>query len=151
MKGLSPIAMAREAIRLALATEEFGARFFGNWARPGGILEHPGVVKDTEKLRKSWEEVYKGFHNSHKIAVLEEVVKYHEIGIPPEDAQFLETRKFQLNEANDIRELEDMNPIPEEAGGDLYLVNGNMLPVSLVGSKKEGGENLNGQTEKKTG
>ncbi len=225
VKGLSPIAMAREAIGLALATEEFGARFFGNGARPGGILEHPGVVKDPEKLRKSWEEVYKGLQNSHKIAVLEEGMKYHEIGIPPEDAQFLETRKFQLNEicrlfrvpphlvgdleratfsniehqsidfvvhtirpwlvrweqaiikdlllpeerklyfpkfnvdgllrgdfktrmegyaigrqngwysANDIRELEDMNPIPEEAGGDLYLVNGNMLPVSLVGSK----------------
>lgn len=44
-----------------------------------------------------------------------------------------------------------MNPIPEEAGGDLYLVNGNMLPVSLVGSKKEGGENLNRQTEKQAG
>ncbi|AVX21572.1 phage portal protein, HK97 family [Carboxydocella sporoproducens DSM 16521] len=98
VKGLSPIAMAREAIGLALATEEFGARFFGNGARPGGILEHPGVVKDPEKLRKSWEEVYKGLQNSHKIAVLEEGMKYHEIGIPPEDAQFLEIRQFQLNE-----------------------------------------------------
>lgn len=241
VKGLSPIAVTREAIGLAMATEEFGSRFFGNGARPGGILEHPGVVKDPEKLRKSWEEVYKGVHNSHKIAVLEEGMKYHEIGIPPEDAQFLETRKFQLNEicrifrvpphlvgdleratfsniehqsidfvmhtirpwlvrweqaivkalllpeerklyfprfnvdgllrgdfktrmegyaigrqngwysANDIRELEDMNPIPEEAGGDLYLVNGNMLPAKLAGSKAEGGENLNGQTGKQAG
>lgn len=60
IKGYSPIHMAREAIGLALATEEFGARFFANGARPGGVLEHPGVVKDPKKLRKSWEEVYKG-------------------------------------------------------------------------------------------
>ncbi|WP_333871159.1 phage portal protein [Desulforamulus putei] len=53
VKGLSPIAMTKEAIGFALATEEFGARFFGNGARPGGILEHPGAVKDPEKLRKS--------------------------------------------------------------------------------------------------
>lgn len=234
IKGYSPIHMAREAIGLALATEEFGARFFGNGARPGGVLEHPGVVKDPEKLRKSWEEVYKGVKNSHKIAVLEEGMKYHEIGIPPEDAQFLETRKFQLNEicrifrvpphlvgdleratfsniehqsiefvvhtirpwlvrweqaitkcllregerkiyfpkftvdgllrgdfkarmegyaigrqngwlsANDIREMEDMNPISDEQGGDLYLVNGNMIPVKSAGEKK-GGEIQDGQ------
>lgn len=234
MKGYSPVHMAREAIGLALATEEFGARFFANGARPGGILEHPGVVKDPEKLRKSWEEVYKGVKNSHKIAVLEEGMKYHEIGIPPEDAQFLETRKFQLNEicrifrvpphlvadleratfsniehqsiefvvhtirpwlvrweqaitkcllrpeermeyfakftvdgllrgdfktrmegyaigrqngwysANDIRELEDLNPVDAKQGGDIYLVNGNMIPAVAAG-KAKGGETDDGQ------
>jgi HK97 family phage portal protein len=98
LTGISPISAAREAVGLALAVEEFGSRFFGNGARPGGILEHPGVLKDPEKLRKQWEEVYKGVGNSHKVAVLEEGMKYHEIGIPPEDAQFLQTRKFQINE-----------------------------------------------------
>lgn len=98
VKGLSPIAQAREAVGLALATEEYGAKFFGNGARPGGVLEHPGIVKDPEKLRESWNKVYQGTRNSHKVAVLEEGMKYHTIGIAPEDAQFLETRKYQVNE-----------------------------------------------------
>ncbi|MBQ9739805.1 MAG: phage portal protein, partial [Kiritimatiellae bacterium] len=83
---------------LALATEEYGAKFFGNGARPGGVLEHPGILKDPEKLRESWNRVYQGTRNSHKVAVLEEGMKYHSIGIAPEDAQFLETRKYQVNE-----------------------------------------------------
>lgn len=234
VKGLSPISMARETIGLAQATEEFGSRFFSNGARPGGILQHPGIVKDPERLRKSWEEVYKGVQNSHKIAVLEEGMQYKEIGIPPNDAQFLETRKFQLNEicrifrvpphligdleratfsniehqsidfvvhtirpwlvrweqaiqkalipeeeraiyfakftvdgllrgdfktrmdgyavgrqngwysANDIRDLEELNPIPEEMGGDLYLVNGNMMTATAA-LKREGGEDNGNQ------
>ena len=98
VKGLSPIAQAREAVGLALATEEYGAKFFGNGARPGGVLEHPGTLKDPEKLRQSWNQVYQGTRNSHKVAVLEEGMKYHTIGIAPEDAQFLETRKYQVNE-----------------------------------------------------
>jgi HK97 family phage portal protein len=96
IRGYSPIYMAREAIGLCLATEEYGARFFGNGARPGGVLEHPGTIKDPKKLRESWEDVYKGAGNAHKICVLEEGMSYKQIGIPPEDAQFLETRKFQL-------------------------------------------------------
>jgi len=98
VKGLSPIAQAREAVGLALATEEYGAKFFGNGARPGGVLEHPGVLKDPERLRDSWNKVYQGTRNSHKVAVLEEGMKYHTVGIAPEDAQFLETRKYQVNE-----------------------------------------------------
>ena len=98
VKGLSPIAQAREAVGLSLATEEYGAKFFGNGARPGGVLEHPGILKDPEKLRESWNQVYQGTRNSHKVAVLEEGMKYHSIGIAPEDAQFLETRKYQVNE-----------------------------------------------------
>ena len=98
VKGLSPIAQAREAVGLSLATEEYGAKFFGNGARPGGVLEHPGTLKDPEKLRQSWNQVYQGTRNSHKVAVLEEGMKYHSIGIAPEDAQFLETRKYQVNE-----------------------------------------------------
>lgn len=226
--GLSPIAVAREAIGLAKVTEIYGNKFFANGARPGGVLEHPGVIKDPEKVRKSWESVYKGANNAHKIAVLEEGMKYHDIGIPQKDAQFLETRQFQLNEicrifrvpphlvgdlsrstfsniehqsidyvvhtlrpwlvrleqavnlcllneyereeyfakfnvdallrgdfatrmqgyavgrqngwysANDIRELEDMNPIPEDQGGDIYLVNGNM--VTAKNASQNGGD-----------
>lgn len=98
VKGLSPIAQAREAVGLSLATEEYGAKFFGNGARPGGVLEHPGILKDPEKLRESWNQVYQGTRNSHKVADLEEGMKYHSIGIAPEDAQFLETRKYQVNE-----------------------------------------------------
>lgn len=58
-------------------------------------MEHPGVVKDPERLRKSREEVYKGARNAHKAAVLEEGMTYKQIGIPPEDAQFLETANFK--------------------------------------------------------
>ncbi len=217
--GYSPIAMAKNAIGMAIACEEYGAKFFANGASPGGVLEHPGTIKDPARVRDSWNSVYQGSGNSHRIAVLEEGMKYTPIGISPEQAQFLETRKFQINEiarifrvpphmvgdlekssfsnieqqslefvqytlrpwlvrweqgitrslfsedekpslfvkfnvdgllrgdyasrmtgyatarqngwisANDIRELEDMDPIPAEEGGDLLLVNGNMLPL----------------------
>jgi len=222
--GYSPIAMAKNAIGMSLATEEYGASFFANGANPGGVLEHPGVIKDIQRVKDSWNSAYQGSGNAHRIAVLEEGMKFQAIGIPPEQAQFLETRKFQINEiarifripphmvgdlekssfsnieqqslefvkytlnpwvvrweqslqqslllpseknsifikfnvdgllrgdyqsrmngyavgrqngwlsANDIRELEDMNRIPAEEGGDLYLVNGNMLPLSQAGN-----------------
>lgn len=96
--GYSPIAMAKNAIGMAIATEEYGATFFNNGASPGGVLEHPGILKDPEKVRKSWNSVYGGSGNAHKVAVLEEGMSFKPIGIPPEQAQFLQTRKFQLNE-----------------------------------------------------
>ena len=96
--GYSPIAMAKNAVGLALATEEYGSTFFANGANPGGVLEHPGVVKNPEQLRESWYGQYGGSGKAHKIAVLEEGLKFHAIGIPPEAAQFLQTRKFQINE-----------------------------------------------------
>ena len=229
--GVSPITYAREAMGLALATEEFGARFFGNGARPGGVLEHPGVLKDPEKLRESWNKVYQGTANSHKVAVLEEGMKYHEIGMSPEDSQFLQTRSFQIAEicrifrvpphmvgdlsrstfsniehqsidfvvhtirpwlvrweqaitrallseeertiyyakfnvdglmrgdfvtrmngyaiarqngwmsANEIRALENMNKIPADQGGDLYLLNGNMISAMDAGTGGVNNEN----------
>jgi HK97 family phage portal protein len=231
--GYSPIAMAKNAIGMSLATEEYGASFFANGANPGGVLEHPGVIKDIQRVKDSWNSAYQGTGNAHKIAVLEEGMKFQAIGIPPEQAQFLETRKFQINEiarifrvpphmvgdlekssfsnieqqslefvkytldpwvvrweqslqqalllpsekatlfikfnldgllrgdyqsrmngysvarqngwmsANDIRELENMNRIPAEEGGDLYLVNGNMLPLSQAGNFYE--KEANGQ------
>lgn len=221
--GYSPIAMAKNAIGLAIATEEYGSKFFANGATPGGILEHPGVVKDPERVRQSWNSAFGGSSNSSKVAVLEEGMKYTPISISPEQAQFLETRKFQIDEiarifripphmigdlekssfsnieqqslefvkytldpwvcrweqsmqrallrpeekknyffkfnvdgllrgdyqsrmngyavgrqngwmsANDIRELENLDRIPEEEGGDLYLINGNMTKLKDAG------------------
>ena len=220
--GYSPIAMAKNAIGMAMACEEYGAKFFANGATPGGILEHPGTVKDPVRIRDSWNAAFSGTSNSHKVAVLEEGMKYTPISINPSEAQFLETRKFQINEiarifrvpphmvgdlekssfsnieqqslefvkytldpwvsrweqsmvrslllpdekkeyfvkfnvdgllrgdyqsrmngyatarqngwmsANDIRELENLDRIPKEDGGDLYLVNGNMLPLDNI-------------------
>ncbi len=96
--GYSPIAMAKNAIGLAIATEEYGAKFFANGAAPSGVLEHPGTIKDPMRVKESWNSAYQGSTNAHKIAVLEEGMKYTPIGIAPEQAQFLETRKFQINE-----------------------------------------------------
>ena len=222
--GYSPIAMAKNAIGMAIACEEYGAKFFANGAAPGGVLEHPGTIKDPQRVRESWQSTFGGSGNSNKIAVLEEGMKYTPIGISPEQAQFLETRKFQVNEiarifrvpphmvgdlekssfsnieqqslefvkytldpwvirweqtihrslllpdeksqyfvkfnlegllrgdyqsrmngyaigrqngwmsANDIRELENLDRIPAEEGGDLYLINGNMLPLKDAGA-----------------
>ena len=96
--GYSPIAMAKNAIGMAIATEEYGAKFFANGAAPGGVLQHPGIIKDPQKVKESWNDMYRGSANAHRVAVLEEGMKYQQIGISPEQAQFLETRKFQINE-----------------------------------------------------
>lgn len=222
--GYSPIAMAKNAVGMTLACEEYGASFFANGANPGGVLEHPGVLKDPGRVRESWNSVYRGSSNAGKVAVLEEGMHYQQIGIPPEEAQFLETRKFQLNEiarlyripphmvgdlekssfnnieqqslefvkytldpwvirweqalqkalllpgekgkviikfnvdgllrgdyasrmqgyatgrqngwfsTNDIREMENLNPISDEEGGNLYLVNGSMTKLCDAGA-----------------
>lgn len=222
--GYSPIAMAKNAIGMAIACEEYGAKFFANGATPGGILEHPGTIKDPQRVRESWTSAFGGSSNSNKVAVLEEGMKYTPISISPEQAQFLETRKFQINEiarifrvpphmvgdlekssfsnieqqslefvkytldpwvsrweqamvrsllspsdkkkyfikfnvdgllrgdyqsrmggyatarqngwmsANDIRELENLDRIPVEQGGDLYLINGSMTKLEDAGA-----------------
>ncbi len=222
--GYSPIAMAKNAIGMAIACEEFGAKFFANGAAPSGVLEHPGTIKDPARVRDAWQSQFGGSSNSGKVAVLEEGMKYTPISISPEQAQFLETRKFQINEiarifrvpphmvgdlekssfsnieqqslefvkytldpwiirweqsmarvllsldekkeffikfnlegllrgdyqsrmngysiarqngwmsANDIRELENLDRIPAEQGGDLYLINGSMLPLGHAGA-----------------
>jgi len=96
--GYSPIAMAKNAVGMSIATEEYGARFFSSGATPGGILEHPGTIKDIKRVKESWESGYQGVGNAHKLAILEEGMKFHPVTIPPEQAQFLETRKYQLGE-----------------------------------------------------
>ena len=97
LRGYSPIAQVRESVGLALATEQFGSRFFGQGALPGFVFKHPGLMGDDAKkdLTTSWREQHEGFTRSHAIAVLEEGMGIEKIGIPPEDAQFLETRQFQ--------------------------------------------------------
>ncbi len=95
--GYSPIAMAKNAIGISLACEEYGATFFANGASPSGVLEHPGVIKNPERVRQAWQAAY-GSANSHRTAIFEEGMKYTLISIPNNEAQFLETRKFQLEE-----------------------------------------------------
>ena len=235
LMGISPIAAARNAIGVAIATENFGARFFENDARPSGVLKHPGTLKNPNKLREEWQKGFSG-ENHGKTAVLEEGVEYETISIPPDDAQFLDTRKFQIAEiarifrvplhllndldratfnnitqlslefvmytltpwlvrleqsfnrslfkpeergrffvkfsvegllrgdyetrtkgyqtalqagwmnVNEVRELEDMNQISVEEGGNLFLVNGNMAKLRDAGiayAKKAGEKNEN--------
>ena len=96
--GYSPIALEKNAIGLGLASEEYGSKFFSNGARPSGILTHPNTVKDPKKLRDSWNAAYGGSNNSGRVAVLEENMSYTPISMPNSEAQFLETRKFQVSE-----------------------------------------------------
>lgn len=98
--GLSPIDVAREAIGLGLATEEYGARFFSNDATPGGVLEHPGSLSKEAlaHLRDTYEAHHTGLSQSHKTLILEEGMKWSQTTVTPENAQFLETRKFQVTE-----------------------------------------------------
>jgi len=98
--GYGPVRQAREAIGLSLATESYGASFFGRGASPGGVIEHPMDLGEQgrKNLRESWEELHRGPDNSHRLAVLEEGATYKPIGFPPEEAQFLQTRQFQVVE-----------------------------------------------------
>jgi len=98
--GYTPIGLAREAIGLALATEQHGAALFGNGAHPLGVLETDGVFQDEEaieRLRSQFQERYSG-SNAHKPLILEKGLKWQQISLSSEDAQFLETRKFQRSE-----------------------------------------------------
>lgn len=113
--GYSVISMHREAIGLAIATEKYGASYFGNGARPGAVLEHPGNLSDPaqKRLRDGWNEMHQGLEKQHRIAILEEGLTYKQIGLPPEDSQFLETRKFQ------VTEVARMFRVPPHKLGDL--------------------------------
>jgi len=97
--GLSPIAQAKESIGLAMAADKYGARFFRNSARPSGYIKYPGTLKEVAQanLKQSWNENYGGA-NSQGTAILEENAEYHQISLTNEDAQFLESRQFQIEE-----------------------------------------------------
>lgn len=100
-RGYNPIELARDSIGGALASQEYAARFFANDAKPsGGWIEHPGTFKDAEakkRFRANWQEMQSGA-NRGKTAVLEGGMKYHDIGINNTDAQFLENRKFSVED-----------------------------------------------------
>lgn len=99
-KGISVIQWARQSIELALATEQFGAEFFANGTNVGAVVTHPQTLSDPayERLSKSLKEKYEGLGKSHRLMLLEEGMTFSKNTIPPNDAQFLETRKFQTLE-----------------------------------------------------
>jgi len=104
--GLSPIALHRQAIGLGLAAEKFGAKMYGNGSLLSGVLKHPGKLKrkaekpddpsPVERLRRQWRDLYSGLENAGAVAVLEEGMEFQKVAIDPEDAQFIESRKFQI-------------------------------------------------------
>ena len=98
--GLSPISYARQAIGLGLATEEHGARLFGNGAVSSGVLQTDQTLTDEayKRLKETFQEQHQGLSNAHKPMILEMGLKWNQISMSAEDAQFLETRKFQLEE-----------------------------------------------------
>ena len=100
-RGYNPIELARDAVGVALSAQSYGAKFFANDAKPaGGWIEFPGMFKDREArklFRESWQEMQSGV-NRGKTAVLDQGMKYHEIGISNADAQFLESRKFSVED-----------------------------------------------------
>lgn len=115
MVGYSRITLSRHAIGLSVAAEKFGSKFFSNGANPGIAITHPGTLGDKayEHLKTSWEESHQGLENAHKLAILEEGMSLEKIGIPPDDAQFIETRRFQVGE------IARMFRVPPHMIGDL--------------------------------
>jgi HK97 family phage portal protein len=115
LMGYAVIRLAREAIGLGLATEQYGATFFGNGARPGGVLTTPKSLSDTaqDNLRRSWNNIHQGPQSANKLGILEDGVTWQQIGLPNEDAQFLQTRAFQ------IREIARWFGVPPHLLGDL--------------------------------
>ena len=122
--GYSPIAMAKNAIGMVIVCEEYGAKFFVNGAQPSGGLEHQGTLKDPSRVRESWQSTFDGSHNANKVAVLEEGMKSTPcmVGMPQQGRMG--------GCRHDIRELENLDRIPEELGGDLYFINGNMTKLA---------------------
>ena len=100
LTGKSPLTVAREAVAIGLAAQEYGARFYSNGANTGGIITAPGrlSLEAINRLKQSWNRANAGLGASHGTAILEEGMKYEKVGLDPEAAQFLQSRKFQVNE-----------------------------------------------------
>jgi HK97 family phage portal protein len=98
--GVSPIAYARETIGLALAAEEHGARMFSNGARPSGVVTIEKAMSDPafERFKAQWNQNFVGAHNVMKTPILEEGAKFESISLDAEEAQFLQTREFEIVE-----------------------------------------------------
>ena len=93
--GYSPIAWAREAIGMGMSLEEFGQNYFSNGIHPSVVVSHPSVLKEPKHLRESLQETYGGLGKTHRLLLLEEGMKVEKLGIPNDEAQFLETRRYQ--------------------------------------------------------
>lgn len=104
LKGMNPIQQSRETIGTAKAAQIYGARFFSNDSRPAGYLKHPATLSQEaqERLINSWESRHRGVDNAHRPAILEEGMEWESVGIAPEDAQYLDTRKFEKTEIASI-------------------------------------------------
>ena len=100
LTGISTLMAAKQAIGLGLAAEEFGASFYGNGATMGNILEHPAKLSDGShgRLKQSLKENHAGPGNAHKTLILEEGMTWRHMGLSPDEAQFLATRKFQVTD-----------------------------------------------------
>jgi HK97 family phage portal protein len=100
INGLSPIMTGRNALGLSMALEEFAGRFFSNGGIPQVILEHPGSLSDTAKrnIRDDWKRMFGGVERSNDVAVTEEGMNVNVVGVTPDKAQSLESRRFQIGE-----------------------------------------------------
>lgn len=137
-QGYSVIAMARKSIGLGMAMETFGALFFGQGTHPGITVSHPTTLKDPKGFREAFAAEYEGLSNAHRVMLLQEGMKIEKIGIPPEDAQFLQSREFQIPEIArwfnlPVHKLKDMtrstnNNIESEQTS--YVVD-SLLPVAI--------------------
>ncbi len=98
--GVSPIRLARQGIGLALAAEEFGARLFGSGSLASGILQTEQRLEEGQAtaLKKRWQSKVGGLEKAHEVVVLDAGLKWQALSIPPEDAQFIESRRFQVEE-----------------------------------------------------
>ena len=114
--GYSPVSLHREALGLTLAIEEYGARFFSNSARPGGVLQSKNRLSEGAigRMRESWEAAHRGLSEAWRVAILEEGVEFKQVALSPDDAQLPETRQFQTTEISRIfrvppHKLSDLN------------------------------------------
>jgi len=99
--GDSMVQRLKQTIGITIATEKFGANFYGQGTQLSGVLSHPGSLSEgaQKRLRDSWNSRYQGVSQSHRVAILEEGMKWDPISVPPEASQFLQTREFQIQEA----------------------------------------------------
>lgn len=96
LSALDPITNHRRTLGLTIGAEKYGARFYKNDATPNFVFEFPGKLKDPQQFKEAWNKAHQGVDKSHEHAILEHGMKIHELSITPENAQFLETRKFQI-------------------------------------------------------
>lgn len=102
--GYNVVAYHKEAIGYGVAVKEFGGRFFGNNASPGGILEYPKDLSDPARknIMESWNLAHKGLNKAHRMQILEEGLKWVKIGVDPEQAQALEVQKYTVDDCSRI-------------------------------------------------